>query len=93
MDTKRIIPDLALYHYKGCPHSDRVRQALEDLDLSIEERDIHRHPPFSDELSEGTGKTTVPVLRIDRVDGTVTWLSESEEIIAYLKKRFGSSER
>lgn len=88
MDTKRIIPDLALYHSKGCPHCDRVRKTLEELDLSIEEHDILQQPRFSEELQEATGNTTVPVLRIDRIDGTVTWLSESAEIVAYLKERF-----
>jgi len=93
MDTKRIIPDLALYHYKGCPHCERVRQALEDLELSIEERDIRLEPRFNDELQQATGKTTVPVLRIDKIDGTVTWMPESAEIIAYLKEKYGSTER
>lgn len=92
MDTKRIIPDLALYHYRGCPHCSKVRQVLEDLDLSIEERDIRREPRFSDELQDATGQTTVPVLRIDKIDGTVTWLAESADIIAYLKERYGPAD-
>jgi glutathione S-transferase len=39
---------------------------------------------------KATGRQTVPCLRIERADGSVEWMHESEDINAYLKERFGS---
>lgn len=93
MPTVRIITDLALYMKPGCFYCRRVLEALEALDLSIEERDISRIELFRDELREATGRTTVPMLKITDKQGQVSWMPESKDIIRYLRERFDTSGR
>lgn len=93
MPTQRIITDLALYMEPSCLWCKRVLSALEALDLSMEERDISKIEIFRDELSQATGKTTVPVLKITNTEGQDRWLSESNEIIVYLRQRFDTNRR
>jgi glutaredoxin len=93
MPTQRIITDLALYLKPTCRWCKQVLTALEELDLSMEERDINKIEIFRDELSEATGKTTVPVLKISAAEGQDRWVSESKEIIAYLRQRFDTNRR
>jgi glutaredoxin len=71
------VPELVLYHMPWCGYCQRVERALEQLGLEIE-------------LREARGRTTVPVLRIREPDGTETWMPESLDIVAYLRRRFGS---
>lgn len=93
MPTQRIITDLALYMKSSCLWCKQVLSVLEALDLSMEERDINKIEIFRDELSQATGKTTVPVLKISEAEGQDRWLSESKAIIAYLRQRFDTSRR
>ncbi len=79
----RLGVKLALYGYDACPYCQRVRRAIDDLGLEVEERDVLAHPERRDELRQALGRGTVPVLRID--DGsTVRWLPESGAIVAWL---------
>ena len=82
------VPGLALYQYMSCPYCARVRAAMESLGVEIELRDTRMNPDFSDEVFAATGRPTVPVLRIESEDGSVEWLPESLDIIAYLQNRF-----
>jgi len=82
--------DLALYQTRFCPYCERVRQAVQRLDLDLELRDIEASSERRRELVEATGRQTVPCLRIEREDGSVRWLHESQDIVAYLEERFGS---
>lgn len=79
---------LALYHFEGCPYCTRVRNVLRELDLEVELRDTLYDGDHAAELARATGRQTVPVLRIEQPDGSVRWLPESADIIAYLRNRF-----
>ena len=79
---------LTLYHMKTCPYCMRVRCTLRQLGLKIRKKDVHKEDGSRQELMSGGGKGTVPCLRINEDDGTTTWMYESSDIIAYLKKYF-----
>ncbi|MEM6926102.1 MAG: glutaredoxin [Myxococcota bacterium] len=76
-------PRLSLYMFEGCAYCERVRVALRDLEMPIEERDIRREPAHASTLIEALGNSTVPVLRIDE-GGTTRFLPESADIVAHL---------
>jgi glutaredoxin 2 len=77
-------PTLSLYHFEGCPFCARVRAAIDRLGLDVELRDIQREPARRLELVEGTGRQTVPCLRIERSSGT-EWMHESLDIVRFLE--------
>ena len=81
---------LTLYHFESCPYCKRVRRALADLGLEVALRDIQRDSGARVALQEATGRTTVPVLRIEAED---RWMPESADIIRYLYGRFGDGRR
>ncbi|MEM9387447.1 MAG: glutathione S-transferase N-terminal domain-containing protein [Pseudomonadota bacterium] len=83
-DAKR----LSLYWFHGCPWCERVRAAIADLGLEVDERNIREHPEHAAAMREATGRGTVPVLRIDATDGT-EWLPESAEIVRRLYADYG----
>ncbi len=85
---------LTLYYSPSCPFCQRVLNALPALGL---EPDINHgkagamtlkntaaNRDYQNELIAGGGKKTVPCLAIHR-DGTVTWMYESLDIIAFLQ--------
>ncbi|UJR81544.1 Glutaredoxin [Sandaracinus amylolyticus] len=80
--------DLALYYYDGCFYCSRVRQALDDLDVRVEMRNIVESPQHLQDLVAARGRRTVPVLRIRR-EGGDEWMPESADIVDYLRRRFG----
>jgi glutaredoxin len=87
------MPDLSalsLYHTPFCPYCERVRSTARRLGLDLELRDIDESSDRRKELVTATGRQSVPCLRIEREDGTVEWMHESEEIAAYLEERFGT---
>lgn len=79
---------LALYQFRACPFCIKTRRAMKRLSLQIELRDAQHDPKSREELAQGGGQLKVPCLRIDEEDGTVRWLYESDDIIAYLHQRF-----
>lgn len=79
---------LTLYQYAACPFCVKVRWAMRRLGLNITLKDAKRNPQYADELVEGGGLLKVPCLRIEDKEGTVEWLYESSDIIAYLQQRF-----
>lgn len=79
---------LTLYHFPACPYCVRVAREIERLILKIETRDILRNEEYLEELRAGGGRTRVPCLCIRDDDGTVEWLYESADIIAYLRAHF-----
>ena len=81
---------LSLYQTSICPYCQRVRSVVERLGIDVEARDINENPARRKELVKATGRQTVPCLRIERENGSVSWLHESADIIAYLEERFGS---
>jgi glutaredoxin len=87
------MPDLSglsLYHTPFCPYCERVRSAARRLGLDLELHDIEESSEHRKELVTATGRQSVPCLRIEREDGSVEWMRESEEIAAYLEERFGT---
>lgn len=80
---------LALYSTKFCPYCIKVRRAMEDLALDIVVKDTAHDAGARRELVEGGGASQVPCLRITREDGEVQWMYESDDIIVYLRERFG----
>lgn len=83
--------NLSLYEYETCGYCLRVRRAIAALGIEdhVEMRDVLRELRRREELFEARGRGTVPVLRIEEDDGSVRWLGESREIIAWLEARFG----
>jgi glutaredoxin 2 len=82
---------LVLYGYPECPFCRRVLAAIESLGLEIPLRDTMRDDEANGALLDATGRETVPVLRIERRDGSVRWMPESLDIVRYLNERFGSA--
>ncbi|MGH1440517.1 MAG: glutaredoxin family protein [Cellvibrionaceae bacterium] len=80
------IKNLALYQLYACPFCVKTRRAIHQLNVDIELRDIGKNPEHRQTLQEQGGKTMVPCLRIKEGD-EVSWLYESDDIIAFLKQR------
>jgi len=76
---------LSLYQFSTCPYCARVLRELADLDLEVELRDVMADPSHLRDLVEGTGRQTVPCLRIEAEDGAVEWMHESGDIVDYLR--------
>jgi glutathione S-transferase len=79
---------MALYHLPLCGYCLRVRRAIWRLNLHIELRNVAKEPRWAQELRQVGGKMQLPCLRIRHPDYT-EWLYESEDIISYLRVRFG----
>ena len=78
---------LALYHFMACPFCVKVRRHLPRRNIPVELRDVKRNKAFDKELVAQGGSFQVPCLRIENEEGTVRWLYESSDIIAYLDSR------
>lgn len=76
----------ALYYSKYCYFCQKVLMFLRgrDNESEIELRSTSS-AQFAKELVSGGGKTQVPCLRIESVDGNIQWMYESDDIIGYLK--------
>lgn len=74
-----------LYQFKACPFCVKVRRSIKRQGLKIETRDAKGNEQYRQELLAQGGKIKVPCLRIEK-DSQVTWLYESNDIIAYLDK-------
>ena len=78
---------LALYYFDSCPYCRKVLRAIDELKIrpEIEFRDIHGDPKLDREIRQyQAGRAQVPMLLIDGKP-----LLESDDIIAYLRDRFG----
>lgn len=80
-----ITENFKLYQFKACPFCVKVRRAIKRQGLKVETRDAKGNEQFRQELLEQGGKVKVPCLRIEE-NGQVTWMYESNDIIAYLNK-------
>ena len=79
---------MVLYQFKTCPFCIKVRRAMKRLSLNIEKRDAQHDEMHRNDLLEGGGAIKVPCLKITSADGQVTWLYESDLIIAHLQAQF-----
>ena len=80
---------LALYQFHACPFCVKTRRAMHRLNVPVALHDAKRDPQAREQLLAGGGKVKVPSLRIEEADGT-RWMYESNDIIAYLEKRFAN---
>ncbi|MCU6435616.1 glutathione S-transferase N-terminal domain-containing protein [Undibacterium sp. Jales W-56] len=90
-DVDAACAKLALYQFNTCPFCIKVRQAMRRLSLNIELLDAQGSKEHRDTLLAQGGSPKVPCLRITREDGSVQWLYESRDIMAYLDQRFSAA--
>lgn len=90
-DVDQACEKLALYQFRTCPFCIKVRKEIARLGLTIEPRDTQHNPEHKKALQEGGGRVKVPCLRIENDTGSVEWLYESDDINAYLHRRFGTA--
>ena len=88
VDAVRRLDGHTLYHFPGCAFCGRVEFALRDLNLDVRRANINLDGAERTRLRRGTGKTTVPALRIDS-EGDTRWLCESSQIVRYLYRTHG----
>lgn len=81
-----ITQQMSLYQFKTCPFCMKVRREIKRQSLKIELRDAQYNEQYRQQLLEGGGALQVPCLKIESADGKPTWLYESAEVIAYLRK-------
>jgi glutathione S-transferase len=62
-----------------------VRRTIKREGLNIDLRNINGDNAFSQELTREGGKRKVPCLRIEKTDGEVQWLYESNDVVAHLQ--------
>lgn len=79
---------MSLYQFRTCPFCVKVRRELKRHALNIETRDAKDNAEVKAELVREGGRHKVPCLRTESTDGSVTWLYESNDIIAHLKHQF-----
>ncbi|WP_312433756.1 glutaredoxin [Achromobacter sp.] len=80
---------LSLYQFQACPFCVKTRRAMHRLNVPVALKDAKHDPDARAALQAGGGKVKVPCLRIEDADGT-RWMYESNDIIAYLEKRFAN---
>jgi len=66
-------------------YCNRVLRAADELGVDLDIRNIWQEPAFEKELVGGTGRTTVPVLKISQGEGETRWMPESSDIVTYLQ--------
>jgi glutathione S-transferase len=80
--------DLELYELPGCPYCAKVKQKLDDLGLEYTSHEVPSSNAERDEVERVSGQTAVPVLVDESND--VEGMSESDDIVAYLDRTYGS---
>ena len=80
--------NLELYELEGCPYCAKVKTKLDELGLAYESHMVPRAHSERTEVEEVSGQTGVPVL-VDRDNG-VEGMPESDDIVAYLEREYGS---
>lgn len=77
--------NLSLYQLPSCPFCVKVRRTMKREGLNIELRNINQKNDFREELIREGGKRTVPCLRIEKPNGDVEWLYESNDVVSHLQ--------
>jgi len=77
---------LVLYQYRTCPFCIKVRREIKRESLNIELRDAQHNLQHQQQLLNGGGKIKVPCLQIQSDNGDISWLYESSDVVAYLRK-------
>ena len=86
-----ISRQLSLYHFNACPFCVKVRRHLHHRAINIELRDAKNNLEHKQTLIEEGGRHKVPCIRIEQKNSKVTWLYESNDIIAYLDEELRST--
>ena len=81
---------LELYDYEGCPYCRKVRERLCELDLDVLVLPVAHGSSRRADLAQLGGRVQVPYL-VDPNTGVA--LYESEDIVAYLDRRYGTNGR
>jgi len=76
---------LSLYQLPACPFCVKVRRTIKREGLTIELRNINQKNNYKEELINQGGKRVVPCLRIEKENGEVQWLYDSNEVIVHLQ--------
>jgi len=82
------MPDLELYELEGCPYCAKVKRKLDDLGLEYESHMVPSSHSERTEVEAVSGQTGVPVL-VDNDNG-IEGMPESDDIVAYLEREYGS---
>jgi len=78
----------SLYQFHACPFCVKTRRHLKRHALPVKLRDAKVEGEFKAELIREGGRHKVPCLKIEKLDGSVEWLYQSNDIIAYVNNRF-----
>ena len=87
-DIDNAVSRMSIYQFYACPFCIKTRRSIRRLNLPREYRNAQAPGPGRDELQQLGGKIKVPCLRIED-EKEERWLYESNDIIAYLDRRFG----
>jgi len=85
MKTVKQVEGHELYYVSTCSYCVIVRLSLWWFGIKIPLNNIVTQPRSYIDLVSGGGKSQVPCLRIENIDGDVRWMYESAEIIRYFK--------
>ena len=81
--------NLELYELQGCPYCAKVISKLDELGLDYDSHEVPSSHSERTEVEAVSGQTGVPVL-VDPEHG-VEGMPESDDIVAYLEKTYGSN--
>ncbi|PSW21436.1 glutaredoxin [Photobacterium sanctipauli] len=88
-EVEESLKGIKLYQFDACPFCVKVRRAAKRLNLPLQTIDA-KQAEHEEALINGGGKRKVPCLRIEEASGDVTWMYESNDIIAYLEQRYAN---
>lgn len=84
------VQNFQLYQLPACPFCVKVRRAMKRNGININLRNINDDTQYKEELIAQGGKRTVPCLRIENDDDSITWMYESKAIIKFLEQRIST---
>jgi glutaredoxin 3 len=79
--------DIVLYQAEWCPYCARVRATMTDMLLDYKIVNVPRSHAEREIVQKVSGQTSIPVM----VDGA-TVLTDDDDIIPYLEKRYSKAE-
>jgi len=80
---------ITLYELPGCPYCAKVRRKLDELELDYDVVEVPSSHSRRTEVKEISGQTAVPVI-VDEDHG-IDGMPESDDIVAYLERTYGST--
>jgi glutaredoxin 2 len=83
----RLAMGIMLYDHSTCANSIRVRHHVKELNIPIMVKNLRRCHTYEKELLMGTGKISVPCLKVETKSG-IRWIQEYDDIVRYLDSKF-----